>query len=106
MPRLQAKAPNETVVRAAAFDYRSEQRALEARVRRMVESIAETTASLPADPFEFSAHDTPAARPFRWQWRSVNWGFVGALLFTFLAWWVILTSAVPALHAILSRVTA
>ena len=106
MPRLQAHGPKETFVRPAAFDYRSEQRALEARVRRMVESIAETTASLPADPFDFSAHETPAARPFRWQWRSVNWGLVGALLFTFLAWWIVLTSAIPALHAIFARVAA
>ncbi len=105
MPRLRAQAPIETFVRTNAFDYRSEQQALEARVRLMIQSISETTASLPAEPFD------PPARPEStsaslFQWPRLNWGLIGALLLTVLAWWIILTSAAPALRAILGRIAA
>jgi anti-sigma factor RsiW len=101
MPRLQTQAPTEHV-RPAVFNYHSEQRALEARVRRMMQSIAETTASIPSEPYDFAPQDSFPAPPFRW--RDANWGFAGALVFSLLAWWAILTIAAPALHVVFGRV--
>jgi hypothetical protein len=103
MPRLRAEAPIENFVRANAFDYRSEQRALEARIRLMVQSISETADSLPAEPFDYPARPETASVA-RFQWPRLNWGLIGALLFTLLAWWIILSSAAPALRAVFGGV--
>jgi hypothetical protein len=102
MPRLQTQARTETA-RTPAFHYRSEQRALEERVRRMMQSIAETTASLPAEPSEFAPYKPLSVPTPRWR---ANWVFIGGLLFTLLAWWVILTSAATAVHAVFHHIPA
>lgn len=96
MPKLSAHAPKKPFMRAAAFDYHAGKLALKMQMRL----LAPTAATTPADPFESTAHPETPPLPF-FRWRDVNWGLIGALLFSLLLWCVFLTSGLPALGSAL-----
>lgn len=93
-------APEKSLKRAAAFDYHAEKRALEARMQRLDESIAETMTTSAEHPSGSPARpDIPPPPAFRW--RDANWGLIGAVLFSLLFWWALFTSVLPALASAL-----
>ncbi|MDR3450429.1 MAG: hypothetical protein P4M15_11925 [Alphaproteobacteria bacterium] len=94
------KAQKPSFGHAAVFDLDVVRRPLKAPSRRVVHSIAVTTANTAVHSSEFlSTPELNSVQSFRW--RDANWGLIGCLLFGSLFWLAFFRFALPTLTSML-----